>query len=83
MKSITIHGLDDYLDRKIKEKAVTEGISINKVIKRALEESFGGSKKVDNKEEFMDLFKTWTQDEQVEFEKVTAEFEKVNQEDWQ
>lgn len=84
MKSITIHGLDDYLDRKIKEKAEVEGISINKVIKKALEEAFGNKKNsVDNKEEFMDLFKTWTQDEQIEFEKVVADFEKINHEDWQ
>lgn len=84
MKSITIHGLDDYLDRKIKEKAETEGISINRVIKKVLEEAFGDKKnEVDNKAEFMDLFKTWTEDEQIEFEKVTADFEKINHGDWQ
>lgn len=84
MKSITIHGLDDYLDQKIKEKAENEGISINKAIKKVLEDAFGGRKnRVDHKEEFMDLFKTWTQDEQNEFENATADFEKINRGDWQ
>jgi hypothetical protein len=72
MKSITIHGLDDFLDQKIKEKAKHEGVSINRAIKKILEEAFGVQKNgSNNKEEFMDLFKTWTQTEQIEFEKAS------------
>jgi hypothetical protein len=83
LKSITIHGLDDYLDGKIKEKAESEGISFNKAIKKVLEEAFGINKKGnDNKDQFMDLFGAWTIGEQAEFEKAVADLEKVNPEDW-
>lgn len=54
MKSITIHGLDSYLDQKIKVRAQKEGISFKKDIKKMLEESLGGSKptREDNRKDF-------------------------------
>jgi hypothetical protein len=65
-------------------KAEHEGVSINRAIKKILEEAFSVKKNgSNNKEEFMDLFKTWTQNEQIEFEKATRDLRKVNVEDWQ
>lgn len=42
MKSITIHGMDDEMDRQIREKAAAEGKSLNKTIKGLLEQALGG-----------------------------------------
>ena len=41
MKSITIHGVDEPLSELIKSKAQSEGLSINKTIKKILESSLG------------------------------------------
>ena len=41
MKSITIHGIDDPLAGLIKSRAQSEGLSINKTVKKLLEESLG------------------------------------------
>lgn len=83
MKSITIHGLDDDLDQKIKKKAETEGISINKVIKKALEEAFGGKKNdAGNKDEFLDLYRSWTPEDLAQFDRAVADFETISREDW-
>ena len=39
MKSITIHGIDDPLAKLIKSKVRSEGLSVNKTVKKLLEES--------------------------------------------
>ncbi|NQU64649.1 MAG: hypothetical protein HQ517_10260 [SAR324 cluster bacterium] len=58
MKSISIHGLDDVLDEMIKEKARKQGNSLNKTIKRLLEEAIGIKPKdtEERKQEYADLF---------------------------
>ncbi len=41
MKSITLHNIDGPLVELIKSKAKSEGLSINKTVKKILEESLG------------------------------------------
>lgn len=41
MKSITIHNVDDPLDRLLQERAKSQGMSLNKTIKFLLAESLG------------------------------------------
>ena len=41
MKSITIHGLDEHLDRTIRSLAEREGLSMNKTIKKVLRSALG------------------------------------------
>ena len=41
MKSITIHGIDEPLEKLIKSRAREEGLSINKTLKKLLEQSLG------------------------------------------
>jgi len=70
MKSLTIQGLDNRIDRLIREKAEQEGLSLNKMIKKILEESLGFlPKKTDNRtNDFLDLFGTWSEEDVREFE---------------
>ncbi len=58
MRSITIHGLDDLLDARIREKARKEGLSLNKTIKKLLAEALGLEEPAsqDRRGEFSDLF---------------------------
>ena len=84
MKSITIHGLDDPLDGLIREKAKSEGISLNKTIKKMLEESLGVKPKnpEDRKKDFLDLFGIWSEKDAEEFDQSIKDFERIDPEDW-
>jgi len=85
MKSITIHGIDDPLAKLIKSKAQSEGLSINKTVKKLLEESLGVKprNKGINRSDFEEFFGIWSESERNEFEDRTDELRNVNYEDWQ
>jgi hypothetical protein len=85
MKSITIHGIDDPLAKLIKSKAQSEGLSINKTVKKLLEESLGVKprNKGINRSDFEEFFGIWSESERIEFEDRTDELKNVNYEDWQ
>ena len=84
MKSITIHGLEDPLDSLIREKAKSQGLSLNKTIKKLLAESLGVSPKSDEdrKDDFLDLFGKWSQKEAQQFKAQITDLEKIDPEDW-
>jgi hypothetical protein len=83
MKSITIHGMDDALDRLIREKAAAEGKSLNKTIKGLLEESLGMHHSQDHRAEFIDLFGSWSEKDREQFEQATEDLNRVDPEDWE
>jgi hypothetical protein len=84
MSSITIHGLEDPLDSLIREKARQQGISLNKVIKQLLAESFGLSQKNGPPwNNFADLSGVWSPEDLEEFIRNTAEFSHVDPRDWE
>jgi hypothetical protein len=70
MKSITIHGIEDYLVGLIKAKAQSEGLSINKTIKKVLEEAFGikPRPKGTHRNELEEFCGVWSQSDLAEFE---------------
>jgi hypothetical protein len=80
MKSITIHGIDDPLAELIKSKAQSEGLSINKTVKKLLEESLGVKprKKGINRSDFEEFCGIWTDSELAEFEDHTKDLRKIN-----
>jgi hypothetical protein len=84
MKSITIHGLDETLDRLIKKRAKKQGSSLNKTIKKLLEESLGLHKKqnADHRDDFLDLFGVWSKKEAKQFAEHIHDLEKIDKEDW-
>ncbi len=85
MKSITIHGIDDPLAELIKSKAQSEGLSINKTVKKLLEESLGIKPRDRgiNRSDFEEFCGIWSESELTEFEDKTRELRNVNQEEWQ
>lgn len=83
MKSITIHNLDDPLNKLVRKKARLYNLSLNKTIKKLLRESLGiREEKRDNKAQFKNLFGVWSQKDLKEFERSTKDFEKIDAEDW-
>ena len=85
MKSITIHGLADQLDRLIRKRAKKQGLSLNKTIKKLLEESLGIKKEQpsDHREDFMDLFGIWDKAERKKFNDRLKDFEMIDEKNWQ
>jgi plasmid stability protein len=84
MKSITIHNLDDPLNALIREKAKTEGLSLNNTIKKLLAEALGlePKKGTGREKDFRDLFGVWSNKERQEFNKRISDLERIDQEDW-
>lgn len=84
MKSITVHNIDDPLDRLLQERAKSQGVSLNKMIKSLLAESLGikPKKGLDRKEEFMDLFGSWSASDARAFMRGVKDFDKIDAEDW-
>jgi hypothetical protein len=85
MKSITIHGLDSQLDKLIREKAKKEGTSLNKVMKKLLAEALGVSQQGsgDHRDDFLDLFGVWSDEEMDIFDRSVADLRKIDNGDWQ
>jgi hypothetical protein len=84
MKSITIHGIDDPLAELIKSKAQAEGLSINKTVKKLLEESLGVKPRAKgiNRHDFEEFCGIWSDSDLAEFEENTKDLRNINYEDW-
>jgi len=84
MKSITIHGVEEPLAALIRARARMEGLSVNKTIKRVLEEAFGVKPQPQgvNRTEFEEFCGLWSEAELVEFEQVTRDLGEIDPEDW-
>jgi hypothetical protein len=85
MKSITIHGVDDPLAELIKSRAREEGLSVNKTVKKLLEESLGvrPSSTERNRNTFVEFCGTWSESELKEFDAGTKDLREIDTEDWQ
>lgn len=84
MKSITIHNIEEPLAELLKSKARAEGLSINKTVKKLLEESLGvkPKEKAANIKDFEEFCGIWSDSELADFEEATKDMRKVNREDW-
>jgi len=69
MKSITIHGIDQPLADLIQSKARDEGLSVNKTVKKLLEEALGvkSRPKNSNRDHFEEFYGIWSKADQTEF----------------
>ena len=82
MKSITIHGIDTDLDKKIAEKAAEYGLSQNRTVKFILRNSLITDKKAAKRDSFAELFGKWTSKEKDEFDAKVQDLETINESDW-
>lgn len=85
MKSITIHKLDPDLAEQLEKRAKREGSSVNQTVKRLLRAALGLRKPdpVDHRDDFMDLFGSWTAEEAAAFEARVAETRAIDANDWE
>lgn len=78
MKSITIHNMDDELYNALKQRAKKNRNSMNKEIKALLALQISDKPK----EDFSRFLNLWDKDDLEEFERNTADMNKVNDADW-
>jgi len=84
MKSITIHGIDKEMEKLINERAKSAGTSVNKVVKELLAKALGINKdKKDHRDEFVDLFGIWTEEDEKQFLEAAKDLEVVHSGDWE
>ena len=83
MPSITIHDLDKTVAAVIKALARAEKSSLNKVIKRLLEEALGiRASKGKNRKDFEALCGTWSKAQKRTFDKRLEEVSRIDPGDW-
>jgi hypothetical protein len=83
MGTITMHGVDKTIHQGIRELARTEQTSINRVAQALLRRALGlETRGTDHRAEFQDVFGKWSKADLAEFEAATADFSKVDGEDW-
>ena len=82
MKSVMIHGVDELLAELIKSKAQSEGLSLNKTVKKLLEESLGVKprNKGINRRDFEGFCGTRSESDLTGFEDKTEDLRNVNYE---
>lgn len=85
MKSITIHKLETELAKRIEMQAKRDGVSLNRTIKSILRSSLGLTKPppVDHRDDFLDLFGSWSAEESAEFDALISEARRIEPTDWQ
>lgn len=83
MKTMSIHGVDSAMTRKIREKSAEYGLSANKTIKKILADSLGLSgEKPGPNSDFEDLCGTLPAAAAAELEKTLLEMDVVDEEAW-
>jgi hypothetical protein len=85
MGILTIHALDPDVEKLVRAKARKEHKSLNQALKELLAESVGKSKASaasSRLSEFAEFSAVWTESDLEEFKSVTADFERVDAEDW-
>lgn len=81
---MTLRGIDEKTSEALKEKARREGTGVNAVTLRLLRESLGLEKRKRNVRysDLDHLAGTWSAEEEADFERNTAAFEKVDEDMW-
>jgi hypothetical protein len=83
MKTMSIHGVDPTMARKIREKSAEYGLSANKTMKKILADSLGmGKGKPGANSEFDDLCGALPAAAAAELEKSLLEMDFVDEEAW-
>ena len=84
MGAITIRGIDETTARILKERAKKEGVSVNAVLLKTLRESLGLEKRRRTViyDDLDHLAGTWSEKDFVEFQKIIADFEIVDEKMW-
>ena len=85
MTTMTIHALEPEIEKRIRRRSRKEHKSLNQTLKDLLAASVGrsGQSHSDHLSDFAEFAGVWSESDQEEFDAVTADFERIDAEDWQ
>lgn len=85
MKTISIHGVDKEAEKLIRERAKSQSLSVNKVVKNLIADALGmdgKTKKKDKTDDYTDLCGVWTKGEAEKFLDTISDLKVIDSEDW-
>ena len=86
MYQLTIRGFDEALERRVRQLASREGISLNRAVLRLLRRGAGLGESNDKPEIVGDsldhLIGTWTAEEAAEMDRALEDFSRIDEEMW-
>ena len=84
MKSITIHGIDDITSRQLQIVAEQLGLSLNKTIKKIIQEALGikPSEISSRRSDFEEFCGIWSKEDLQEFAETVKPLRQIHTEDW-
>ncbi|MBN1700232.1 MAG: hypothetical protein JW881_22160 [Spirochaetales bacterium] len=84
MKSITIRGIDEQLEKKLGKKAKEEHQSLNRTILSLLRKALGIVEKAPyaTYDDLDHLAGTWTKDDESEFNEAVSGFDSIESDIW-
>ena len=86
MYQLTIRGFDEALERRIRQLASREGISLNRAVLKLLRRGAGLGESNDKPEIVGDsldhLIGTWTAEEAAEMGRALEDFSRIDEERW-
>lgn len=85
MTTMTIHALEPEIEKRIRRKSRKERKSLNQTLKELLSESVGcaSPSRPDHRNDFAEFSGVWSGEDQQEFNTVTADFGRIDEEEWQ
>ncbi len=85
MKSITVHGIDELTSRKLTLASEKMGLSLNKTIKRLLQEALGikPAELSLHRDDFKEFCGIWDNKEYTDFKGETESLRRINARDWE
>lgn len=84
MSTMTIHALDNSIEKRIRDKARRNGRSLNQTLKELLAASVGATAQpaADNRADFAEFCGIWTKKDAQDFRNAASDLNKVDREDW-
>lgn len=84
MKTLSLRGIDEEIEKALKKEAQRAKTSINKTILNLIKESIGLGKKRRNRvyKDLDELAGTWTEEDEQIFKENTQFFDKIDKEIW-
>ena len=86
MYQLTIRGFDEELERRVRQLASREGISLNRAVMRLLRRGAGLGERKDAPETVGDsldhLIGTWAVEEAAEINRALEDFSRIDEEMW-
>ena len=86
MRQLTIRGFDEELERRIRQLASREGISLNRAVLKLLRRGAGLGESYDKPEIVGDsldhLIGTWSAEQAAEIDRALEDFSRIDEEMW-